>query len=132
MEQETITRVTPISAPSEMTAIKEQCKGALDRRKTTFRVCAGTACIAGGSLDVYEELKNQIKQRGIDVDVELLFEGGETEAGASKSGCHGFCQMGPLVRIEPQGTFYNKVKVDDVPNIISATLEDQGVVEELL
>ena len=75
MEQETTTRVTPISAPSEMTAIKEQCKGALDRWKTTFRVCAGTACIAGGSLDVYEELKNQIKQRGIDVDVELLDDG---------------------------------------------------------
>ncbi|MGI9536358.1 MAG: NADH-ubiquinone oxidoreductase-F iron-sulfur binding region domain-containing protein, partial [Desulfocapsaceae bacterium] len=60
------------------------------------------------------------------------FEGGETEAGASKSGCHGFCQMGPLVRVEPQGTFYNKVKVDDVPDIITATLEEQGVVEELL
>ena len=132
MEQETITRVSPIKEPSEVAAIREQCKAALDRRKTTFRVCAGTACIAGGSLEVYEELKKQIQQRGINVDVELLFEGGETEAGASTSGCHGFCQMGPLVRIEPQGTFYNKVKVENVPDIITATLEEQGVVEDLL
>ena len=132
MEQETITRVTPIKEPSEVAAIREQCKAALDRRKTTFRVCAGTACIAGGSLEVYEELKKQIQQRGINVDVELLFEGGEAEAGASTSGCHGFCQMGPLVRVEPQGTFYNKVKVENVPDIITATLEKQGVVEDLL
>ena len=132
MEQETITRVTPISAPSEMAAIREQCQAALQRRKTTFRVCAGTACIAGGSLDVYEELKKQIQERGINVDVELLYEGGETTAGASTSGCHGFCQMGPLVRVEPQGTFYNKVKVENVPDIITATLEEQGVVEDLL
>ena len=77
MEQETITRVTPIREPSEVAAIREQCKAALDRRKVCFRVCAGTACIAGGSLEVYEELKKQIQQRGINVDVELLFEGGE-------------------------------------------------------
>lgn len=132
MEQEITTRVTPINEPSEVAALREQCKAALDRRKTTFRVCAGTACIAGGSLEVYEELKKQIQERGINVDVELLYEGGETEAGASTSGCHGFCQMGPLVRVEPQGTFYNKVKVDNVPDIITATLEEQGVVEDLL
>ncbi len=132
MEQEITTRVTPINAPSEMMAIREQCQAALNRRKICFRVCAGTACIAGGSLDVYEELKKYIQERGINVDVELLFEGEEAEAGASTSGCHGFCQMGPLVRVEPQGTFYNKVKVEDVPNIISATLEEQSVVEELL
>ena len=128
MEQEITTRVTPISEPSEVAAIGEQCKAALDRRKICFRVCAGTACIAGGSLDVYEELKKQIKERGINVDVELLFEGGETEAGASTSGCHGFCQMGPLVRVEPQGTFYNKVKVEAVPDIITATLEEKSPV----
>ena len=132
MEQEIATRVIPISSPSEMVALREKCKAALDRRKICIRVCAGTACIAGGSLDVYEELKKQIGERGIDVDVELLFEGEEIEVGASKSGCHGFCQMGPLVRVEPQGTFYNKVKVEDVPRIISATLEEKGVVEELL
>ena len=133
MEQEIATRVIPVSSPSEIPALREKCKAALNRRKICIRVCAGTACIAGGSLDVYEELKKQIRDRGINVDVELLFEGGETEVGASTSGCHGFCQMGPLVRVEPQGTFYNKVKVEDVPNIISATLEEAGgVVEELL
>jgi NADH:ubiquinone oxidoreductase subunit F (NADH-binding)/(2Fe-2S) ferredoxin/Pyruvate/2-oxoacid:ferredoxin oxidoreductase delta subunit len=40
--------------------------------------------------------------------------------------------MGPLVRVEPQGTFYNKVKVENVPDIITTTLEEQGVVEDLL
>ena len=79
MEQEIISRVTPISAPSEVAALREQCKAALERRKICFRVCAGTACIAGGSLDVYEELKKQIQKRGINVDVELLYEGGETD-----------------------------------------------------
>lgn len=124
--------MSQVNAPSEMADLREYCKDAFDRQKIRFRVCAGTACIAGGSLDVYEELQKQIGERGINIDVELLFEGQESDAAAGTSGCHGFCQMGPLVRVEPTGTFYNKVKVEHVPDIIQATLEEQAVVEDLL
>ena len=132
MEHEAVKHISRVTAPSEMAALRDQCRTAFARQKICFRVCAGTACIAGGSLKVHDELKAEIKKRGIDVDVELLFEGHDTDVGTSTSGCHGFCQMGPLVRVEPSGTFYNRVKVEDVPGIITATLEEQGVVEELL
>jgi len=121
-----------INSSSEMTEMRDYCRTAFARQKVRFRVCAGTACIAGGSLNVYEEFKHLISEKGIDIEVELLFEGKDSAAAAGQSGCHGFCQMGPLVRVEPQGTFYNKVKVSDVPDIISATLDEKTVVEELL
>jgi len=115
-----------------MVEMREYCQAAFARQKIRFLVCAGTGCIAGGSMEVYEELKRVIGERGIDVGVELLFEGKESEAGVAHSGCHGFCQMGPLLRIEPQGTFYTKVKASDVPEIVTATFDENTVVERLL
>ncbi len=121
-----------INSPSEMVEMRDLCQAAFARQKVRFLVCAGTVCIAGGSMDVYDELKRLISEKGIDIDVELLFEGQESDAGAAKSGCHGFCQMGPLVRVEPKGTFYTKVKASDVLDIITATLDEDSVVERLL
>lgn len=121
-----------INSPSKMAEIQETCQAAFARRKLRFLVCAGTGCIAGGSLAVYNELKRMVTEKGINVDVELLFEGQESEAGVGKSGCHGFCQMGPLVRVEPKNIFYTKVQAKDVPDIIKATLEDDTIVERLL
>ncbi len=115
-----------------MVKMREYCQAAFARQKTRFLVCAGTGCIAGGSMKVYEELKRIIGERGIDVGVELLFEGKESDAGVAHSGCHGFCQMGPLLRVEPQGTFYTKVKASDVPEIVTATFDENTVVERLL
>ncbi|HKJ98152.1 MAG TPA: NADH-quinone oxidoreductase subunit NuoF [Desulfotignum sp.] len=121
-----------ITSPSQMAKIKEQCQAALARQKVRFLVCAGTGCVAGGSLDVYNEFKRLIEEKGISVDVELLYEGEESEAGIGIGGCHGFCQMGPLVRVEPKETFYTKVKVADVEEIVTATLDQDSVVERLL
>ena len=121
-----------VDSPSRIAEVKDSCKAAFTRQKTRFLVCAGTGCVAGGSLAVYRELKRLISEKGIDVDVELLFEGKESESGVAVSGCHGFCQMGPLVRFEPKGIFYTKVKASDVPEIVEASLEKDTVVERLL
>ncbi len=121
-----------INSPSEVVEMRDLCQAAYARQKIRFLVCAGTGCIAGGSMDVYHELNRLISDKGISIDVELLFEGKDSEAGVAHSGCHGFCQMGPLVRVEPKGTFYTKVKVKDVEEIITATLEEDAVVERLL
>lgn len=121
-----------VNSPSDMAEMKAICQAAFARQKIRFLVCAGTGCIAGGSLDVYEEFKRLIAERGIDLDVELLFEGHDSDAAAVTSGCHGFCQMGPLVRVEPKGTFYTKVKAKDVEEIVTATFDEDAVVERLL
>lgn len=93
-------------------------------------VCAGTGCVAGGSLDIHAKLKSIMEERGIDVAVELMEEP-HNDVGLKKSGCHGFCEMGPLVRVEPQGWLYTKVKVDDCEEIIEKTIVNNECVERL-
>ncbi len=132
MEQEVTKKMIQVNDPSEMVEVGKTCRNAYARQKVCFRVCAGTACIAGGSLDVYNELNRLITEKGINIDVEVLFDEHDCEASTGQSGCHGFCQMGPLMRIEPSGTFYTGVKVADVEDIIKATLEENTVVEHLL
>ena len=76
-------------------------------------VCGGTGCVAGGSLKVFDRLRELMKEAGIPVEVELQAEPHDHTVGLKKSGCHGFCEMGPLVRIDPQGWLYTKVQLSD-------------------
>jgi NADH-quinone oxidoreductase subunit F len=104
--------------------------------KTTRRVviCAGTGCMAGGALKVYDQFVAQIAAAGLAVTTDLKPENGATykDVYVSKSGCQGFCQMGPLVTIEPDGILYTRVKPEDVGEIIDTTLKNYKVVERLL
>ncbi len=95
-------------------------------------VCAGTGCVAGGSLDIYAELIKLMKEKGINCTVELEKEPHEHSVGVKRSGCHGFCEMGPLVRIEPEGILYTKVKVTDCEEIIDKTIVNGEVVDRLV
>ncbi|MBS3975341.1 MAG: NADH-quinone oxidoreductase subunit NuoF [Syntrophomonadaceae bacterium] len=121
-----------IDSPAKLAKISEICRAAFARQKTRFLICAGTGCVAMGSLPVLAEFKRQIAERGLAVDVEMLFEGREAVTAAAGSGCHGFCEKGPLVRVEPQGIFYNKVKAEDVAEILAASLDQNSIVERLL
>ena len=84
---------------------------AADRREVL--VCAGTGCIAGGSLKIYDYLKSECEKRGLKTRVALRHEGGDDAIHFKKSGCHGFCEMGPLLQIEPEGFLYTHVKLED-------------------
>jgi NADH-quinone oxidoreductase subunit F len=97
-------------------------------------ICAGTGCMAGGSLKVYQAFVDQIAAAGLPVVTELKSEDEHTQDGlyVSKSGCQGFCQMGPLVTIEPDNILYTRVQPEDVAEIIDTTLKQKRVVERLL
>ncbi len=101
--------------------------------KKRIVVCAGTGCVANGSLDVFDALEKKIAADGLNVHVTLDYEG-ETRQGdflrISKSGCQGFCQAGPLVNIGD--ILYTGVKVGDVDEIVETTLKNGGIVERLL
>lgn len=94
---------------------------ALDAERRKVLVCAGTGCVSGGSLDIFARLKEMMEQRGIPCSVELREEPHD-EVGIKKSGCHGFCEMGPLLRIEPEGWLYTKVKLSDCEEIVDRTI----------
>src|ERR1035437_9169432 len=95
-------------------------------------VCAGTGCMANGAMKVFENFKKEIAASGLHVILELRPEAADDEIRLSKSGCQGFCQMGPLVSIIPDGILYTKVHSEDVADIVQQTLAAGGVVERLL
>ncbi len=106
-------------------------KKSFDNEKIKILVCAGTGCIASGSLEVYEGLIKVMKEKGVSCEVELAHEPHGDVVGMKKSGCHGFCEMGPLVRIEPYGYLYTKVQASDCEEIVEATIVNKSYVDRL-
>ena len=97
-------------------------------------ICAGTGCVAGGALDVHRAFVDTITALGLNVVTELRSEA-PPPAGfthLSQSGCQGFCQMGPLVTIQPDGILYTRVRAGDVAEIVNTTLRTGEPVERLL
>jgi NADH-quinone oxidoreductase subunit F len=99
--------------------------------KRKILVCAGTGCVSSGSLDIYERLVVLMKEQNIPCTVELAEEPHGDSVGMKKSGCHGFCELGPLIRIEPQGWLYTKVKLSDCEEIIDKTIIKGEHIERL-
>ena len=121
-----------ISNLEEFKTLQEACIRARENEKRKVLVCCGTGCAAGGNLKVFDELKAQMDAQGVPCEIALnLTECGGSVTGLKKSGCHGFCEMGPLVRIEPEGWLYTKVKVADVQEIVEKTLIGGEFIERL-
>ncbi|MDR1607692.1 MAG: NADH-quinone oxidoreductase subunit NuoF [Deltaproteobacteria bacterium] len=95
---------------------------ALAQQTTKILVCAGTGCIAGGALGIRDHLVELLTAKGQKVAVTLTEEPHGQEISVKSSGCHGFCEMGPLVRIEPSGYLYIKVKPEDCEEIVEETV----------
>lgn len=96
-------------------------------------ICAGTGCIAGGSMKIYENLKAECAARDLAVYVGLKHDTDEEQSLHIKmSGCHGFCEMGPLVHIEPQGIMYIHVKPEDCHEILEKTILGGEVIDRLV
>ena len=96
-------------------------------------ICAGTGCIAGGSMKIYENIKAECEERGLPVYVGLKHDNEEEKSLHVKmSGCHGFCEMGPLVHIEPMGILYIHVKPEDCHEIIEKTVLGGEIIDRLV
>jgi NADH:ubiquinone oxidoreductase subunit F (NADH-binding)/(2Fe-2S) ferredoxin len=101
--------------------LKEKILKSRDKTKTWVTVCGGTGCHAYGCLKVVRAFQEEIKRMDLADSV-----------GVRTTGCHGFCERGPLVVIQPEGIFYQRVGVEDVPDIISETVVNKKIVERLL
>jgi len=82
-------------------------------------ICQGTGCVSGKSLEITEALKKAITERGL-TGVEVGF-----------TGCHGFCEQGPVAIVQPEDIFYGHVAVADVPDIVNSHLAGGQPVERL-
>ena len=114
-----------------LSALRQTLEGRFASQVKKILVCAGTGCVAGGSLDIYARLVELLQEKGIHCQVDLVHEPHGDDVGVKRSGCHGFCEMGPLVRIEPQGWLYIKVKKDDCQEIIEKTVLGGEPIERL-
>ena len=84
-------------------------------------VCGGTGCASSGSKKVMESLKQELELKGLESEVKIV-----------ETGCHGFCEMGPIMIIYPEGTFYCRVQPEDVPEIVDVHIYKGRIVNRLL
>ena len=89
--------------------------------RTTLSLCAGTGCLAYGAKKVHLALLSEMEKSGVPGDVVL-----------KKTGCHGFCEKGPLLVIYPRETCYINVKSEDAVEIVEKTVLKGEVIERLL
>lgn len=112
--------------------VRREAKEQIETSSLRILICAGTGCLAGGSGEIYDRMCELTKNNS-DVAVEFgaeIAHGAHT--GIKKSGCHGFCEMGPLMRIEPLGILYTKVTEADCEAIYERTIKNGDIIKHLL
>jgi NADH-quinone oxidoreductase subunit F len=114
----------------ELTEVRKEYEKNIQAIDKRVIICAGTGCVANGSLKVYARFVEALKERGVNAVVELKKE--EKGVLVSKSGCQGFCQMGPLVTVLPHGILYTRVKPDDVDEIVERSILKDEVIDRLV
>ena len=111
--------------------VRENAKETIQKSKCRILICAGTGCLAGGSGQIYEKMC-ELAGDSQDVEIEFVAEIAHGTVDVKKSGCHGFCEMGPLMRIEPMGILYTKVSVEDCEAIYERTIKRGDIIRHLL
>ena len=88
--------------------------------KNYILVCGGTACESAKGHEIYEQLIAEAEKQGVAADVQIV-----------KTGCFGFCEQGPIVKVLPDDNFYVQVAPEDAPEIISENIIKGRVVQRL-
>ncbi|MBA7487054.1 Ion-translocating oxidoreductase complex subunit B [subsurface metagenome] len=99
-------------------SVKKTSRDYPDNQRTIF-VCEGTGCVSAKSVEIRQALEKAVEELKLD-SVKVDF-----------TGCHGFCEQGPIAFVEPEGIFYTHVSVEDVPEIAQSHLRDGQPVERL-
>ncbi|MGD9394054.1 MAG: NADH-ubiquinone oxidoreductase-F iron-sulfur binding region domain-containing protein [Dehalococcoidia bacterium] len=110
-----------LSSPQELEALRASIIEDRDAQKPCITVCGGTGCHSFGSEGVTEAFAQEIKRQklGDKIDIKV-------------TGCHGFCEKGPVVVIKPKNIFYQQVKAEDISEIVSETVVKGNIVDRLL
>ena len=111
METAARTRMT-IGSRDQLKAYAAWVRTEMAAQKKRVLVCAGPGCLANGA----EKILDAFRSHSIEA------------VGTTRTGCHGFCEVGPVVRIEPDGVVYVRVKPEDVAEIVEETLRKGRVV----
>jgi NADH-quinone oxidoreductase subunit F len=110
-----------IKSAKELESFRESQRAARDPKKPCIVICAGTGCLAYGTQKLIDNFRAEIAKQKLEGKVDVR-----------TSGCHGFCERGPLVVIHPKGIFYQRVKVDDAAEIIAKTVLADEIIDRLV
>ncbi|MDY6854535.1 MAG: FAD-dependent oxidoreductase [Thermodesulfobacteriota bacterium] len=110
-----------IENPSDLATLRQNILNKRKQSQRVAKVCCSTGCRAGGSLKIVDALNREIASHGLDNKTEI-----------KKTGCRGFCENGPVLAVDPDNIFYNRVEQEDVGEILSETLIHGRPVERLL
>ncbi len=108
-----------LNSASELEELRQEIKNKRDPNRLCITLCSGTACVASGCLSVSQAFESELSKQGLEAEIEF-----------KRTGCHGFCERGPLVVIYPEEICYTQVKPEDAPEIVKSTKENK-VVERL-
>jgi NADP-reducing hydrogenase subunit HndC len=110
-----------INSPAELEDFRKGILSKRDPNKPCITLCSGSACNASGSGEVAASIEEEIKKQGLSAEVDIR-----------KTGCHGFCERGPIIVIHPEEICYFQIEPKDVPEIVSQTIKENKVIERLL
>ena len=110
-----------VKTAQELKSLQEEVKNSRDPEKPCITICAGTGCVTYGSQKLVDNFRAEIEKQNLNGKVEVR-----------ASGCHGFCERGPLVVINPQNIFYQRVGLDDAEEIIKETVLNGQIIDRLL
>lgn len=110
-----------LNSPQDLEVYRNEILSQRNPSQRIITVCGGTGCHASGCHAVVEAFKKVIQEKASDNGV-----------GLRVTGCHGFCERGPLVVLHPQKVLYQRVKPEDAPKIFQETVLDGRILESLL
>jgi NADH-quinone oxidoreductase subunit F len=114
-------RVQRIRGLADLERLRESLVQSRDLDKPCITVCAGTGCLAHGCQHLVSAFREELAERGLTDQVDIR-----------TTGCHGFCERGPVVVIHPQGIFYERMQPQDAAEVVERTIVHDEIVERLL
>ncbi|MCC8191113.1 MAG: NADH-quinone oxidoreductase subunit NuoF [Planctomycetes bacterium] len=123
-----------LKSRQDLIDLRKKCQAAAAVNKRKILVCAGANCVSCGAYDVYDAFLAAVKEQGVPYTVRFMEDdncGNKDAVGLVNSGCHGLCELGVLVRIEPEGYLYTRVKPEDCAEIIEETIRNGRFIERL-
>lgn len=89
--------------------------------RSQILICGGTGCQSSGSIELVNTLKKEFKKHGIENEIEIVV-----------TGCFGLCELGPVVIVYPEGVFYSRVEVKDIPELVEEQFVKGRILKRLV
>ncbi len=113
--------MSKIKSFDELKNVQKRFKAGRDPKKPSVTICGGTGCLAYGTQKLIDSFREELAKRNLTDKIDFR-----------TSGCHGFCERGPMVVVGPENIFYQRVGLGDAAEIIDKTLLKGEVIDRLL